>query len=137
MRTKVFLSGAIEEVGAYAYGWRESARTLLNQHGFQAINPMDFCLEETGCEPKEIVSKNTFLQVQCDIVLVEYMIPNRAYIGTDYEMTLANHIYSQPVITFAHESYRQRKYLNYLSTKVVSSLQHAVEYISITYPSNK
>ncbi|GEM_PF-2335801 len=137
MRVKVFLSGAIEEVGDYAYGWRETAVKLLDQRGFHAVNPMDFCLEETGCEPKEIVSKNTFMQARCDIVLVEYMIPNRAYIGTDYEMTLANHIYNQPVITFAHESYRQRKYLNYLSTKVVSSLEDAVEYISITYSHNK
>lgn len=136
MRTKVFLSGAIEEVGIYAHGWRDRAVRLLDQHGFHAVNPMDFCLEETGCEPKEIVSKNMFLQKQCDIILVEYMIPNRAYIGTDYEMTLA-HMSNQPVITFAHDSYRQRVYLNFLSTKVASSLEDAVEYIAYTYPSKK
>lgn len=136
MQTKVFLSGAIEEVGIFAYGWRNKAVKLLAARGFKAVNPMDYALEEKGCEAKEIVSKNMFLQKSCDLILVEYTIPNRAYIGTDFEMTWA-HINNQPVITFADKSYINRVYLNFLSTKVALSLEDAVEYIANTYPSTK
>ena len=136
MKTKVFLSGAIEEVGIFAHGWRNEAVKLLADRGFQAVNPMDYALEEQGCEPKEIVSKNMFLQKSCDIILVEYTIPNRAYIGTDFEMTWA-YMNKQPVVTFADKSYLNRVYLNFLSTKVALSLGDAVEYICNTYPSSK
>jgi len=136
MQTKVFLSGAIEEVGIFAYGWRNKAVKLLAARGFKAVNPMDYALEEQDCEAKEIVSKNMFLQKSCDLILVEYTIPNRAYIGTDFEMTWA-YMNNQPVITFADSSYVNRVYLNFLSTKVASSLEDAVEYIANTYPSTK
>lgn len=136
MQTKVFLSGAIEEVGIFAHGWRNKAVKLLADRGFEAVNPMDYALEETDCEPKEIVDKNMFLQKNCDILLVEYTIPNRAYIGTDFEITWA-HLNNQPVIVFADGCYRSRVYLNFLSTKIVSSLEEAVEYIAKTYPSEK
>lgn len=136
MQTKVFLSGAIEEVGIFAHGWRNKAVKLLAARGFKAVNPMDYALEEQDCEAKEIVSKNMFLQKSCDLILVEYTIPNRAYIGTDFEMTWA-YMNNQPVITFADSSYVNRVYLNFLSTKVASSLEDAVEYIANTYPSTK
>lgn len=136
MQTKVFLSGAIEEVGAFAHGWRNKAIKLLDDTGFKAVNPMDYALEETDCEPKEIVNKNIFLQKSCDIILVEYTIPSRAYIGTDFEITWA-YLNNQPAIIFAHESYMSRVYLNFLSTKLVSSLEEAVDYIANTFPSEK
>ena len=136
MQTKVFLSGAIEDIGSYKNQWREQASELLFNAGFKAVNPMDYALEEEDCDPKEIVAKNTFLQKKCDLILVEYTIPNRAYIGTDYEMTWA-HLNNQPIIVWASPQISHRIYLKYLATKLVYRLEDAVEYISHTYPSKK
>lgn len=63
MQTRVFLSGAIEDVQSdFIYSWRIKAASLLADRGFKAVNPMDYALEEENCEPKEIVDKNIFLQ---------------------------------------------------------------------------
>lgn len=136
MQTRVFLSGAIEDVGDIKYTWRNNAVDLLSKRGFKAINPMEFSLEEEDSDPKEIVSKNLFLQKSCDIILVEYQLLYRAYIGTDFEMTWA-HLNNQPVIVWAHQEIQHRKYLKFLATKVADTLEEAVEYISHTYPANR
>ena len=136
MQTRVFLSGAIEDVGDIKYTWRNDAVDLLSKRGFKAINPMEFSLEEEDSDPKEIVSKNLFLQKSCDIILVEYQLLYRAYIGTDFEMTWA-HLNDQPVIVWAHQEIQHRKYLKFLATKVADTLEEAVEYISHTYPANR
>lgn len=137
MQTRVFLSGAIEDVQShFIYSWRDEAALLLADRGFKAINPMDYTLEEENCEPKEIVDKNLFLQKSCDILLVEYQLLQRAYIGTDFEMTWA-HLSNQPIIVWAHRAIQHRKYLRFLATKLADSLEEAVEYISHTYPSTR
>jgi len=137
MQTRVFLSGAIEDVQSdFKYSWRDEATSLLKNRGFKAVNPMDYALEEQGCEPKEIVDKNLFLQKSCDLLLVEYQLLERAYIGTDFEMTWA-HLNDQPIIIWAHKDVQHRKYLKFLATKLADSLEEAVEYISHTYPSIK
>ena len=134
MQTRVFLSGAIEDVQSdFIYRWRIEAASLLADRGFRAVNPMDYALEEENCEPKEIVDKNIFLQKSCDILLVEYQLLQRAYIGTDFEMTWA-HLNNQPIIVWAHRDTQHRKYLKFLATKLADSLEEAVEYISHTYP---
>lgn len=135
MQTRVFLSGAIEDVQSdFIYSWRIEAASLLADRGFKAVNPMDYALEEENCEPKEIVDKNIFLQKSCDILLVEYQLLQRAYVGTDFEMTWA-HLNNQPIIVWAHKDMQHRKYLKFLATKLADSLEEAVEYISNTYPS--
>lgn len=135
MQTRVFLSGAIEDVQSnFIYSWRIEAASLLTDRGFKAVNPMDYALEEENCEPKEIVDKNIFLQKSCDILLVEYQLLQRAYVGTDFEMTWA-HLNNQPIIVWAHKDMQHRKYLKFLATKLADSLEEAVEYISNTYPS--
>jgi hypothetical protein len=136
MQTRVFLSGAIENVGSYAHGWRISASELLEARGFKAVNPMNYALEEKECEPKEIVDKNLFLQKSCDILLVEYRLLYRAYVGTDFEMTWA-HLNNQPIVVWAHPDLQHRVYLKFLATKLADTLEEAVEYISNTYPSTK
>ncbi len=137
MQTRVFLSGAIEDVESnFKYSWRDQATSLLEYGGFKAVNPMHYALEEQDCEPKEIVDKNLFLQKSCDILLVEYTILNRAYIGTDFEMTWG-HLNNQPIVVWAHEDLQHRIYLKFLATKVANTLEEAVEYISNTYPSKK
>jgi nucleoside 2-deoxyribosyltransferase len=136
MQTRVFLSGAIEDIGDYKYSWRNEATRMLSNAGFKAVNPLDYALEEQDCDPKEIVAKNTFLQKKCDLILVEYTIPNRVYIGTDYEMTWA-HLHNQPIVVWAANEISHRIYLRFLATKLAFSLEEAVEYISSTYPSEK
>lgn len=137
MQTKVFLSGAIEDVqSSFKNDWREQATSMLEYKGFKTVNPMHYALEEKDCEPREIVDKNLFLQKNCDILLVEYTLLYRAYIGTDFEMTWA-YLNNQPIIVWAHQSLMHRTYLKFLSTKLALSLEEAVEYICNTYPSNK
>ena len=137
MQTRVFLSGAIEDVNHdFKSDWRVQATKLLSQRGFKAVNPLDYALEEEDCQPKEIVDKNLFLQKSCDILLVEYTLLYRAYVGTDFEMTWA-HLNNQPIIVWAHQDLQHRIYLKFLATKLADSLEEAVEYISHTYPSTK
>ena len=137
MQTRVFLSGAIEDVQSnFKYDWRDEATSMLAQRGFKAVNPLDYALEEEDCEPKEIVDKNLFLQKSCDILLVEYRLLYRAYVGTDFEMTWA-HLNDQQIIVWAHQELQHRVYLKFLATKLADTLEEAVEYISHTYPSTK
>lgn len=134
MSVSVFLSGAIEYCGDYAHQWREIATPMLEGSGYKVFNPLDVKVTET-CKPHEIVDKNLFLQKRSDILLVEYMIPNRCYIGTDFEMTYAK-LHGQPIIVFCDNENKDRIYLKYLATKVASSLEEAVEYIRSNYPTN-
>ena len=131
---KVFLSGAIEGVEQYGINWRKEATYLLHLAGYDVLDPTTIVDHEYET-PEEIVEKNLFMQRRADIILVEYMIPHRAYIGTDFELTWA-HMNNQPAIVFSCEENKNRVYLKYLATKVASSMEDAVEYISTNYPSN-
>lgn len=132
MSLKVFLSGAIEGVEAYGSSWRKEATHMLHLAGYDVLDPTSII--DTGYEsPEEIVEKNLFLQRRADIILVEYMIPNRPYIGTDFELTWAK-FNGQPAVVFTCDNNKNRVYLKYLATKVASSMQDAIEYISTNYP---
>lgn len=133
MSLKVFLSGAIEEVGIYATGWRRKATELLHLNGYDVLDPT--IIVDTEYEtPEEIVEKNLFMQRRADILLVEYMIPNRPYIGTDFELAWAK-FNNQPTVVFCCDSNKNRVYLKYMATKLASCMQDAIEYIVINYPS--
>jgi hypothetical protein len=134
MSVKVFLSGAVENVQEYGIEWRKSATKKLHLLGYDVIDPTT--VTDSGYEtPKEVVEKNLFMQKRADILLVEYMIQDRQYIGTDFEMAWAK-LNNQPVIAFASPQASQRVYLKYMATKLAFSMQDAIEYISINYPSN-
>lgn len=134
MSVKVFLSGAVEGVGSYATDWRQAATKELVLRGYSVIDPT--LIADPDCEtPKEIVEKNLFMQKRADILLVEYMIPDRQYIGTDFEMAWAR-ASEQPVIVFASPQAADRVYLKYMATKLASSMRDAIEYIAINYPTN-
>lgn len=134
MPLKVFLSGAIEGCEQYGIEWRKVAAHELHLRGYDVLDPTSISDNEYET-PEEIVEKNLFLQKRADILLVEYMIPDRQYIGTDYEMAWAK-MHSQPVVVFASPQARSRIYLKYMATKLASSMQDAIEYIAINYPSN-
>jgi nucleoside 2-deoxyribosyltransferase len=131
----VFLSGAIEGCIEFGRAWREDAKKLLLDSGYNVLNPMDVALEDEGCAPDEIVEKNLFMQRRADLLLVEYQIEDRCYIGTDYEMTWAK-MHGQPIIVFCNNENKNRVYLRYLATKIAPTIEDAVEYIRSNYPTN-
>lgn len=134
MSLKVFLSGAIEGVETYGIEWRKVASKALHLAGYEVLDPTS--IVDTGYEtPEEIVEKNLFLQRRADILLVEYMLPDRPYIGTDFELAWAK-MNGQPSIVFTCDKNKNRVYLKYMATKLASSMEDAIEYISTNYPSN-
>lgn len=134
MSVKVFLSGAVEGVGSYAVDWRQAATKELTLRDYSVIDPT--LISDSGYgNPEEIVEKNLFMQKKADILLVEYMIPDRQYIGTDFEMAWAK-ANGQPIIVFASPQAKDRIYLKYMATKLASSMRDAIEYIAINYPTN-
>lgn len=134
MQAKVFLSGAIEGVEQYGADWRKVATKELHLRGYDVLDPTS--IVDTDYEtPEEIVEKNLYLQKRADILLVEYMIQDRQYIGTDFEMAWAK-LHGQPVVVFASPQASSRVYLKYMATKLASSMQEAIEYIVTNYPSN-
>jgi hypothetical protein len=132
MSISVFLSGAMDYVGEYASGWRKEATFMLSQRGYGIFDPTSIP-EEEGMTPEEIVHKNLFMQSKSDILIVEYMLENRAYIGTDFEMAWAK-MHHQPTIVMCSEQNKDRPYMKYMTTKFVDSIEEAVDYISIHYP---
>jgi nucleoside 2-deoxyribosyltransferase len=134
MSITVFLSGAMDYVGSYAKGWRQEATFLLNQRGYNVFDPT-LIPEDYTMSPEEIAHKNLFMQKKSDIILVEYMLQDRAYIGTDFEMAWAK-IHGQPVIVICNEKHKDRVYMKYMATKIVDNIEEAIDYISVHYPIN-
>ena len=128
---KVFLSGAIENVENYGRSWRLEAEKQLVLHGYQVLNPMSLDEPEFN-NPQEIVYRNLFMQKQADLLLVEYMLPSRNYVGTDFELTWAK-FNEQPSIVFACEENASRIYLQYLASKITYSLDEALLYLVSNY----
>jgi len=134
MSLKVFLSGAIEGVEDYGRSWRKSATHELHLRGYDVIDPT--LVVDTDYETvEEIVEKNLFMQRRADIILVEYMLQDRAYIGTDFELAWAK-FNNQPAIAFCCDSNKNRVYLKYMATKLALTMQDAIEYIASNYPTN-
>lgn len=132
MSVTVFLSGAMDYVGDYATGWRKEATFLLTQRGYTVLDPTSIP-EDYTISPEEIAHKNLFMQKKSDLLLVEYMLENRAYIGTDFEMAWAK-IHGQPTVVMCSEQNKDRPYMRYMATKLAEDLQDAIEYIAIHYP---
>ncbi len=134
MSIAIYLAGAMDYVGDYAKGWRKSASEALNFMGYKVYDPTSIP-EELGMTPDEIVQKNLFMQRKSDIMLVEHMLENRAYIGTDFEMAWAK-MNNQPAIVMCSAQNKDRPYMKYMATKLADSLQDAIEYIAVHYPTN-
>jgi nucleoside 2-deoxyribosyltransferase len=134
MSITVYLAGAMDYVGEYATGWRKEATFLLMQRGYKVLDPTSIP-EGDDMSAEEKVQKNLFMQKKSDVLLVEYMLENRAYIGTDFEMAWAK-LHGQPTIVMCSEQNKDRPYMKYMTTKLAEDLQDAIEYISIHYPNN-
>jgi hypothetical protein len=132
MSLTVYLAGAMDYVGDYATGWRKEATFLLAQRGYNVLDPTSIP-EEKEMSADEIVQKNLFMQTKSDILLVEYMLEDRAYIGTDFEMAWAKNNH-QPTVVMCSNQNKDRPYMKYMATKLVDNLQDAIEYIAVHYP---
>ena len=129
----VFLSGAIDHVGDFAIGWRREATEKLEKRGYRVYDPT--LISETGqISPEEVAQKNLFMQERSDILLVEYLIKDRPYIGTDFEMSWSK-IHGQPIVVICDNDNKDRVYMKYLATKIVNNLEEAIDYIENHYPS--
>jgi len=135
MSIRVFLSGAMDYVGDYASAWRQEATTILEAYGYLIFDPTSVP-EDDSMSAEEIAQKNLFMQKRSDILLVEYLLKDRAYIGTDFEMAWAK-INDQPIVVMCADQYKERIYMKYMATKLVDNLQDAVEYIRLQYPVDK
>jgi hypothetical protein len=134
MSIAVYLAGAMDYVGDYAKGWRQEAAFMLALRGYKVLDPTSIP-EGEDMSPEEKVQKNLFMQKRSDILLVEYMLEDRAYIGTDFEMAWAK-LHGQPTIVMCSSQNKDRPYMKYMTTKLAEDLQDAIEYISIHYPNN-
>jgi len=132
MSITVYLAGAMDYVGDYAKGWRQEATFMLALRGYKVLDPTSIP-EGEDMSPEEKVQKNLFMQKRSDILLVEYMLEDRAYIGTDYEMAWAK-IHNQPAVVMCSNQNKDRPYMRYMATKLADTLQDAIEYIAIHYP---
>jgi hypothetical protein len=134
MSITVYLAGAMDYVGEYAKGWRQEATFMLSQRGYKVLDPTSIP-EDYNMSADEIAQKNLFMQKKSDLLLVEYMLENRAYIGTDFEMAWAK-MNSQPTVVMCSNQNKDRPYMKYMATKLADNLHDAIEYISIQYPTN-
>ena len=132
MSITVYLAGAMDYVGDYAKGWRQEATFMLTQRGYSVLDPTSIP-EGEDMSPEEKVQKNLFMQKRSDILLVEYMLEDRAYIGTDYEMAWAK-MNNQPTVVMCSNQNKDRPYMKYMATRLADTLQDAIEYIAIHYP---
>ena len=134
MSITVYLAGAMDYVGEYAKGWRQEATFMLSQRGYKVLDPTSIP-EDYNMSADEIAQKNLFMQKKSDLLLVEYMLENRAYIGTDFEMAWAK-MNSQPTVVMCSNQNKDRPYMKYMATKLADNLHDAIEYISVQYPTN-
>jgi hypothetical protein len=134
MSIAVYLAGAMDYVGDYAKGWRQEATFMLALRGYKVLDPTSIP-EGEDMSPEEKVQKNLFMQKRSDILLVEYMLEDRAYIGTDFEMAWAK-LHGQPTIVMCSSQNKDRPYMKYMSTKIMDNIEDAIEYITIHYPIN-
>jgi hypothetical protein len=132
MSVSVFLSGAMDYVGEYATSWRKEATFLLTQRGYRVFDPTSIP-EDVSMSAEEIAQKNLFMQRKSDLLLVEYMLEDRAYIGTDFELAWAK-IHGQPSVVMCNPTHVDRVYMQYMATKLVDNLQDAIDYIAVHYP---
>lgn len=132
MSITVYLAGAMDYVGDYAKGWRQESTLMLSLRGYKVLDPTSIP-EDCTMSPDEIVQKNLFMQKKSDILLVEYMLENRAYIGTDYEMAWAK-MNNQPTVVMCSNQNKDRPYMKYMATRLADTLQDAIEYIAVHYP---
>lgn len=138
MRRVYFATGienlSLEEVQVR---YLEVAR-LLESNGFEVVNRsvQDHYLAEP-CDSlariRDLVEKDLKTLKQSDLLLVDYTIPNRNYVGCTCEIVYA-HFWGKPVIVYVGRSGNgQRRWLRYHATYICETVSQAVEYMVKNY----
>jgi hypothetical protein len=141
---KIYLSGSIQGKGFdEANTWREEATKKLNNKGHSVLNPLRNRLwkeakEQSTFNINELAHRDFMDVANSDVLLVEMTDPNRNYVGTVAEITIAREMFrpGKPIIAFVgeermlddngkHYSY----WMDYLCTKVVATMDEAIDYI--------
>jgi nucleoside 2-deoxyribosyltransferase len=126
-KARVYLAGSIDthttEEGAN--GWRLYATEVLEKAGFEVINPFrGFHTKET---PTEILERNREDITRSDVMLVEMMYQDRAYIGTAIDM-LEGWELGMPIIVFG-EANERSSYLQAIASNRIKTLGEALDFI--------
>ena len=128
----IYLSGPImDEHEGIARKWRIAAKSLLTSR-FKLLDPM-----RRNFRDKEVDSANEIVEFDlqdirdADIVLVNYCKPS---IGTSMEVFYASHDLGKFVIAFSPLSFKDcSPWMVRYSTKILSSLEEACEYIKMHF----
>jgi nucleoside 2-deoxyribosyltransferase len=128
MVKKIYLSGPImDEHEGIAREWRETAKKLLSGE-FVLLDPM-----RRNFKDREVDSANEIVRFDlqdvedADIILVNYCKPS---IGTSMEVFHANHNLGKFVVGFSPYEFKEcSPWMVKYCTKILSSLEEAIEYI--------
>jgi len=111
---------------------------LLESRGFQMTNRniQDRYLQQS-CDSvarmREVVEYDLETLRQSDLLLVDYSIPNRNYVGCTCEIVYA-YLWRKPVIVFVGQSNNgQRGWLRYHANYVCETVSQALEYMVKNY----
>jgi len=115
-----------------ASAWRNAAARLLRPH--TCLDPMrrEF---KSELEPNEVVEPDLLDIRRSDVLLVEYGIPNRPYLGTTAEMMYAKML-GKPIVVFygVHREISTHPWMQYLATKQLETLPEACRWIKEMLP---
>jgi nucleoside 2-deoxyribosyltransferase len=130
---KIYLSGPImDEHSGSAREWREAAKVMLGDD-FKTLDPMRRKFVDRQVDSaNEIVEFDLQDVRDADIILVNY---NKASIGTSMEVFYAAHDLGKFVVAFSPFEYKDcSPWMARYCTKIVSSLEEAVAYITTHFP---
>ena len=106
-------------------GLKIANRHILESHSLKPKNS----LEETN----KVVNDDLKVLKECDILLVDYSIPNRNYVGATCEIVYA-YLWEKPIIVYVGESDNdQRLWLRYHATHICNTLEQALRYLIENY----
>ncbi|NSW84091.1 MAG: nucleoside 2-deoxyribosyltransferase [Syntrophothermus sp.] len=124
--SKVYLAGGIDGLSReQATCWRQRATEVLQNKGFEVIDPTHGRDMEMVYDPREVVG-SAFANVDsADILLVEMNTPGHAYIGTAIEIRRAWE-QGKPIICWGTAN-RSSYFLRYHATEISETLEEAID----------
>ena len=138
MRKVYFASGmenmSLEEVRARYL----KTADLLESHGFEMVNRrVQERYFDQPCNSieriRQVVEDDLKALRECDLLLVDYSIPDRNYVGSTCEIVYA-HLWGKPVVVYVEESNNdQRCWLRYHATYICKTLSQALKYMVSNY----
>ena len=136
---KVYFASAIESLSLKeVQAHYAQVANLLESRGFQMTNRdiQDYYLPQScdsTARTREVVENDLEILRQSDLLLVDYSIPNRNYVGCTCEIVYA-YLWKKPVIVYVGQSSNsQRRWLRYHTTYVCETVSQALEYMVKNY----